>query len=377
MMKRLLLAIAFLATSSAASFAATCSAVSPQLKDNAGTTFNAPYVDDGTGSGDCVPKVSLLSVAVTAALNGTPSLANGNGVVPTQGGAVLSATNGMFTNVLQGNAVLSLTNPLFVTPATSASWAVTGTFYQASQATSLASGQVASGAFASGAFATGSGTDGWNVTEGTKADAAWTSGSGSLVAVGKAIATAAVAPVPCLNATAQNTNTYTTGSTSPTNCDVNSNLYVNLGKNNGTAGTPSTAVLSTQGVSGGYPLSVTTNNAYPYGITPVNATATGTTAATTATIAGSGGAAFTFLCGFSIRANATAAATGNATVTGATTATLNFTQWTAPLASGIGIVEQVFTPCLSSSAANTAIAVVSAAPGSGGTVSVTAWGYYQ
>jgi hypothetical protein len=43
----------------------------------------------------------------------TPTLANGNGVVPTQGGAVLSATNGWFGNILQGNAVLSSGNPLF------------------------------------------------------------------------------------------------------------------------------------------------------------------------------------------------------------------------------------------------------------------------
>jgi len=46
-------------------------------------------------------------------LNATPSLANGNGVVPTQGGAVLSATNGIYSNLLQGNAVLSATNGLY------------------------------------------------------------------------------------------------------------------------------------------------------------------------------------------------------------------------------------------------------------------------
>lgn len=47
------------------------------------------------------------------ALNTTPSLANGNGVVPTQGGTALSATNGGYGNVLQGNAVLSATNGLY------------------------------------------------------------------------------------------------------------------------------------------------------------------------------------------------------------------------------------------------------------------------
>ena len=113
---------------------------------------------------------------------------------------------------------------------------------------------------------------------------------------------------------------------------------------------------------------------YPDGAVPYTATATGTTAATTATLAGAASVT-TYLCGFSIRANATAAATGNATVTGVVTATLNYTQWTAPLASGIGVVEQIFTPCIPASGTNQSIAVISAAPGSGGTVSVTAWGY--
>jgi hypothetical protein len=113
---------------------------------------------------------------------------------------------------------------------------------------------------------------------------------------------------------------------------------------------------------------------YPDTAVPYTATATGTTAATTATLAGAVSVT-TYICGFSIRANATAAATGNATVTGVITATLNFTQWTAPNASGLGVTEMVFTPCIPASAANTSIAVVSAAPGTGGVVSVTAWGY--
>ncbi len=113
---------------------------------------------------------------------------------------------------------------------------------------------------------------------------------------------------------------------------------------------------------------------YPVGATPYTATATGTTAATTATLAGASSVT-TYLCGFSIRANATAAATGNATVTGVITATLNFTQWTAPNASGLGITEMIFAPCIPASGTNQSVAVVSAAPGTGGVVSVTAWGY--
>lgn len=63
-------------------------------------------------------------------LNTTPTIANGNGVVPTQsgialsagnpsfaalsiGGSLDSATNGIYANVLQGNATLSATNGVF------------------------------------------------------------------------------------------------------------------------------------------------------------------------------------------------------------------------------------------------------------------------
>lgn len=113
---------------------------------------------------------------------------------------------------------------------------------------------------------------------------------------------------------------------------------------------------------------------YPAGSTPITASATGTTGATTATLAANA-SLHTYICGLSIRANATAAATGNATVTGTITATMNFTQWTAPAASGLGVTEEIFTPCITSSAINTGIAVISAAPGTGGVISVSAWGF--
>jgi hypothetical protein len=113
---------------------------------------------------------------------------------------------------------------------------------------------------------------------------------------------------------------------------------------------------------------------YPVGATPETASATGTTGATAATLATAVGKT-TYICGFSIRANATAAATGNATVAGTITGTLNFTQWTAPLASGIGVTEQRFGPCVPASVTNTTIVVTGPAPGSGGVISVSAWGY--
>lgn len=113
---------------------------------------------------------------------------------------------------------------------------------------------------------------------------------------------------------------------------------------------------------------------YPFGATPITASATGTTAATTATLAGTSGKT-TYICGYSIRANATAVATVTNTITGVITATLSSLMWVAPLASGIGIDEQIFSPCIPASATNTGIAIVSGAPGSGGAVSSKGWGY--
>lgn len=113
---------------------------------------------------------------------------------------------------------------------------------------------------------------------------------------------------------------------------------------------------------------------YPVGATPITASATGTTGATTATLAGTS-AKTTYICGYSIRANATAAATVTNTITGVITATLSSVMWVAPLASGLGIDEQIFSPCIPASGTNQAIAIVSGAPGSGGTVSSKGWGY--
>jgi hypothetical protein len=110
---------------------------------------------------------------------------------------------------------------------------------------------------------------------------------------------------------------------------------------------------------------------YPPRAIPVVASATGTVAVTTATLPASANM-ITNICGFSIRSTATAAVTGNATVTG--TGTMNFTQ-AIPASPQLGSVDYSFIPCIPGTAINTAIAVNSIAPGSGGIVSVTAWGF--
>lgn len=114
---------------------------------------------------------------------------------------------------------------------------------------------------------------------------------------------------------------------------------------------------------------------YPVGATPIVASATGTTGATTATLTGAASVT-TYICSYSVRANATAAATVNNTIAPiASGITMTHVMWVAPLASGLGIDEQIFMPCLPASAVNTSIAVISGAPGSGGAVTVTAAGY--
>lgn len=113
---------------------------------------------------------------------------------------------------------------------------------------------------------------------------------------------------------------------------------------------------------------------YPAGAIPVTNSAVGTTAATVATLPAVAGRT-TFIAGFSIKSNATAAVTGNAIVSGTIGGSLNFNQFTQAVATGVGDTTITFSPPVPASALNTTIVVTSAAPGVGGVISVSAWGY--
>lgn len=113
---------------------------------------------------------------------------------------------------------------------------------------------------------------------------------------------------------------------------------------------------------------------YPAGATPITAAATGTTGTVTATLAGTSGKT-TYICGFTITADATALVIGTATVTGTVTGTLSYRQLVAAVAAGSGLLSPAFAPCVPASAANTGIAVNSIAAGLGGNTAVNAWGY--
>ena len=271
----------------------------------------------------------------------------------------------------------------------------------------VASGAYASGAFASGAAASGSWADGAIVTLGTKADTActtapcttngWLAGlpadlaappnqaysatwgalsysSGNNPAGGDAKG-AWWQDIGAINGVALLAGAGATGTGSPRVTAAQDTTTI-AGSAPGTAGTPSANVLTVQGASGGTPVPTQQSSQYPVGSTAVTASATGTTGATTATLP-QVASNYNFVCGYSIRANAAAATTVSDTLTGIISGTMTHELWVAPSASGIGVDEQIFNPCIPSSAVNTAISAVSGAPGTSGLVSSTIWGYYK
>lgn len=124
----------------------------------------------------------------------------------------------------------------------------------------------------------------------------------------------------------------------------------------------------------GYQQISTLSSQYPFSATAITASATGTTGATTATLAGVAGKT-TFMCGFSISADATAFTVGTATVTSTITGTMSFRQGVGALATQTAELGKTFSPCVPASAAATGIAINSIAAGTGGNTAVSAWGY--
>lgn len=85
-----------------------------------GITTNSAAKTEGVGTAG-TPAGGVASVQgasggtpLPAALNATPSIANGNGVVPTQSGNVIAAGNPTFTALSIGGAVNAVGNPIFV-----------------------------------------------------------------------------------------------------------------------------------------------------------------------------------------------------------------------------------------------------------------------
>jgi hypothetical protein len=161
-------------------------------------------------------KVDGSAVTQPASLNATPTIANGNGVVPTQGGNALSATNGGYTNILQSNAVLATGNPLFVQLTAGSAIAAKVGIDQSTVGTTngVSLAQIGANTVSTGAGATGTGSQRMGV--------------------------------------AQDTTTI-------------------AGSAPGTAGTPSANVLSIQGVTSMTPLLVNPGTAANWGVAADNA----------------------------------------------------------------------------------------------------------
>lgn len=111
--------------------------------------------------------------------------------------------------------------------------------------------------------------------------------------------------------------------------------------------------------------------------TPVSISANGTTAAVTATMAAVANKT-NWMCGFSVRAAATAATTGAVTITGILGGTMTFEEYVSPIATGMTPVEPPLGHvCISGSAVNTAIVLTAPAAGTGGITSANIWGYAE
>jgi hypothetical protein len=177
-------------------------------------------------------------------------------------------------------------------------------------AVTLASGAVASGAYAAGAlaagaFATGAGVDGWDLTQGAKADAAWTTGSGSVISLLKAIAGAEIAANRSVNVAQINGITPLMG-----------NGVTGTGSPRVTIASDNTAFTVNAAQSGAWVPSPSASSTF--GITPV---ASGSAGASLVLKAGAGnfysGSAVntTATAGFCLVVNATSAPSTGAAVT--------------------------------------------------------------
>jgi hypothetical protein len=129
--------------------------------------------------------------------------------------------------------------------------------------------------------------------------------------------------------------------------------------------------LAQQPFSGG----PSSGTGYPNGSLPIAASATGTTLATVATLAGSPGRT-TFICGFTMTNAPGASATGtsaNATVSNTIGGTLNFAY--NAVITGQGLIGVAFPVCIPAATIGTAIVVTQPAAGTVQITAVTAWGY--
>ena len=181
--------------------------------------FASPALGQGTQSTRDVNSAAIATATATTATNTTKTTAgtSATSALPVQG-----VTGGVALPV-SGSVSIGGTLPAFAaTPTvnigTLPSVAVTGTFWQTTQPVSGAASSFA---------------DGWNSTEGTKADSAWTTGSGSIDAVLKAIDRDINAPLPGAVTTAA--PSYTSGTTNSVSLTIGGAMRDDISSYNSTA----------------------------------------------------------------------------------------------------------------------------------------------
>jgi hypothetical protein len=314
MKKIVLIVTAFLGISTGSAFA-TCTSPAV-MHDFASTAFNMSLATNA-GDGNCASNVGIIGTLPPFA--NPPSIANTSfGISGTLPGYTSTPTFNLGT--LNG-AATAAKQPAIGTAGTPSAdvISVQGVSGGTPQPISAASGAIGAGAFAAGSISNGA-----NPVEGTITTAHGCSIAGYTI-------------IGC------------------------------LGQIDDDVKGPIAAGTNTIGTTGSLP--------YPVGAVPVTASATGTTGATTATLPASTTGQTTYVCGYSIRANATANTNVTNTLTGVISGTMSSAMWVPANTAGLGVDEQIFQPCIPGSAVNTAISAVSGAPGAGGVVTVKAWGF--
>jgi hypothetical protein len=139
-----------------------------------------------------------------------------------------------------------------------------------------------------------------------------------------------------------------------------------------------TAASPTDGctqVSKSNPLPVAPSNS-PAGTSIISGNASGTTGAVVGTLAAAANK-ITYICGFNVSAvNITGATAQTVTIAGIVGASQVY-QFSAPLTTPANPIGQTFTPCIPSSAVNTAITITTSADANGSAVDVNSWGFQQ
>lgn len=113
---------------------------------------------------------------------------------------------------------------------------------------------------------------------------------------------------------------------------------------------------------------------YPPGAIPITNSQTGTTAAISPQLSGATGL-HTYICGYSVRATATAATIGDTTITNTVNGTMHFSTFVSTTSGPMVPLEETFWPCIPSSGTGTTIGSTTVTPGTGGVISATMWGY--